>query len=125
MESEVKKLVQDTIKSYGTIDILINNAGEIIRPGDWNCNESVWQKTIDVNLKSMWLVTKAVAPSNVMTDMTKSAGEELIEKFKQSTPLKRTAEPEELASAILFLASDEASYITGEVLVVDGGYTLK
>lgn len=73
----------------------------------------------------MWLVTKAVAPSNVMTDMTKSAGEELIEKFKQSTPLKRTAEPEELASAILFLASDEASYITGEVLIVDGGYTLK
>lgn len=125
MESEVKKLVQDTIKSYGTIDILINNAGKIIRPGDWNCNESVWQKTIDVNLKSMWLVTKAVAPSNVMTDMTKSAGEELIEKFKQSTPLKRIAEPEELASAILFLASDEASYITGEVLVVDGGYTLK
>ncbi len=182
MESEVKKLVQDTIKSYGTIDILINNAGEIIRPGDWNCNESVWQKTIDVNLKSMWLVTKAVAPimqknqkgatvnltstvgilgsqyvlpyscskgtiisltksfakelapfirvnavapSNVMTDMTKSAGEELIEKFKQSTPLKRIAEPEELASAILFLASDEASYITGEVLIVDGGYTLK
>ncbi|MBS3052403.1 MAG: 3-oxoacyl-ACP reductase FabG [Candidatus Aenigmarchaeota archaeon] len=67
----------------------------------------------------------AVAPSNVLTDMTKSAGEELIERMKQNTLLKRLAEPEELAKAILFLASDDASYITGEVLVVDGGYSLK
>lgn len=67
----------------------------------------------------------AVAPSNVMTDMTKGAGEELIERMKQNTALKRIAEPEELAKAILFLASDDASYITGEVLVVDGGYSLK
>ncbi|MBU0976223.1 MAG: SDR family NAD(P)-dependent oxidoreductase [Patescibacteria group bacterium] len=67
----------------------------------------------------------AIAPSNVMTDMTKGAGEELIEKFRQNTPLKRIAEPEELANTILFLASDDASYITGEVLVVDGGYSLK
>jgi len=67
----------------------------------------------------------AVAPSNVMTDMTKGAGKELIELFRQQTPLKRIAEPEELAKAILFLASDDASYITGEMLVVDGGYSLK
>lgn len=67
----------------------------------------------------------AVAPSNVMTDMTKGAGEELIERMKQNTPLKRIAEPEEIAKAILFLSSDDASYITGEVLVVDGGYSLK
>lgn len=67
----------------------------------------------------------AVAPSNVKTDMTKSAGPELIEFFRKETPLKRIAEPEELAKAILFLASDEASYITGHVLVVDGGYSLK
>jgi 3-oxoacyl-[acyl-carrier protein] reductase len=67
----------------------------------------------------------AVAPSNVKTDMTKSAGPELIEFFRKETPLKRIAEPEELAHAILFLASDDASYITGEVLVVDGGYSLK
>jgi 3-oxoacyl-[acyl-carrier protein] reductase len=67
----------------------------------------------------------AVAPSNVMTDMTKSAGPELIELFQQQTPLKRIAKPEELAKAIVFLASDDASYITGEVLVVDGGYSLK
>jgi NAD(P)-dependent dehydrogenase (short-subunit alcohol dehydrogenase family) len=67
----------------------------------------------------------AIAPSNVMTDMTKGAGKDLIEQFKQATPLKRIAEPKELAKPILFLASNDASYITGEVLVVDGGYSLK
>ncbi|OGG08617.1 hypothetical protein A2154_00605 [Candidatus Gottesmanbacteria bacterium RBG_16_43_7] len=67
----------------------------------------------------------AVAPSNVMTDMTRGAGAELIEHMKQLTPLKRIAEPEELAKSILFLASDDASYITGHILVVDGGYSLK
>jgi NAD(P)-dependent dehydrogenase (short-subunit alcohol dehydrogenase family) len=60
-----------------------------------------------------------------MTDMTKGAGDELIERFRQQTPLKRIAEPVELANPILFLASDAASYITGEILVVDGGYSLK
>jgi len=67
----------------------------------------------------------AVAPSNVMTDMTKGVGDNLLKFFIDQTPLKRIAEPEEIARAILFLASDEASYITGEVLVVDGGYSLK
>ncbi|MDP2363239.1 MAG: glucose 1-dehydrogenase [Ignavibacteria bacterium] len=67
----------------------------------------------------------AVAPSNVMTDMTKGAGEELIESFRQQTPLNRIAEPDEIAKAILFLVSNDASYITGEILVVDGGYSLK
>lgn len=67
----------------------------------------------------------AVSPSNVMTDMAKSAGDELIQLFTDQTPLKRIAEPIELAKAIAFLASEEASYITGEMLVVDGGYSLK
>jgi NAD(P)-dependent dehydrogenase (short-subunit alcohol dehydrogenase family) len=66
-----------------------------------------------------------VSPSNVMTDMAKNAGEELIQLFTDQTPLKRIAEPVEIAKAIAFLASDDASYITGEMLVVDGGYSLK
>lgn len=67
----------------------------------------------------------AIAPSNVMTDMAKGAGLELIEQFRLQTPLQRIATPEELAKTILFLASEDASYITGEMLVVDGGYSLK
>lgn len=67
----------------------------------------------------------AVAPGNVMTDMTTGAGPALIEQFRQETRLKRIAEPDEIARAILFLASTDASYITGQTLVVDGGYSLK
>jgi NAD(P)-dependent dehydrogenase (short-subunit alcohol dehydrogenase family) len=60
-----------------------------------------------------------------MTDMTKGAGPQLIEQFRKETPLQRIATPVEIAQAILFLASRDASYITGELLVVDGGYSLK
>lgn len=67
----------------------------------------------------------AVAPGNVMTDMTKEAGEDVIKFFNEQTPLKRSAEPEEIAKAVLFLASDDASFITGELLIVDGGYSLR
>jgi NAD(P)-dependent dehydrogenase (short-subunit alcohol dehydrogenase family) len=67
----------------------------------------------------------AVAPGNVMTDMTKEAGEDVIKFFNEQTPLKRSAEPEEIARAVLFLASEDASFITGELIVVDGGYSLR
>jgi len=67
----------------------------------------------------------AVAPGNVMTDMTKEAGKKVIKFFEQQTPLKRSAEPDEIAKAVLFLASSDASFITGELLVVDGGYSLR
>lgn len=67
----------------------------------------------------------SVAPRTVMTDMTKGAGEELIKFFKDETPLARIAEPMEIAKPILFLASKDASYITGEMIVVDGGYSLR
>lgn len=66
-----------------------------------------------------------LAPGNVMTDMTKEAGKKVIKHFEDQTPLKRSAEPEEIAKAILFLASEDSSFITGELLTVDGGYSIR
>ncbi len=66
----------------------------------------------------------AVAPGYTMTDMLKTVPEELLDKFKNNTLLKRLAEPEDIANAILFLASDYSSYITDEVINVNGGMKL-
>ena len=66
----------------------------------------------------------AVAPGYTMTDMLKTVPEELLNKFKDMTLLKRLAEPEDIAEAVLFLASDKSSYITDEVINVNGGMKL-
>jgi len=63
----------------------------------------------------------AVAPGFVETAMTDKIPEEAKEKLKGQIPLGRTARPEEIASVVLFLASDMASYVTGEVVKIDGG----
>ena len=65
-----------------------------------------------------------VAPGFVETDMTKKLGEKAREILKTQIPLGRTAQPEEIASTVVFLASDRASYITGQVLIVDGGMAI-
>ena len=66
----------------------------------------------------------AIAPGYVMTDMMKTVPEELLKKFASLTMLGRLGQPEEIAKAALFLASDDASYITGHVLSVNGGMRL-
>jgi len=63
----------------------------------------------------------AVAPGYVVTDMTSDLPDEMKEQVTKNTPLGRLASPEEIASAIAFLASPAATYITGAVLPVDGG----
>ena len=62
----------------------------------------------------------AVAPGITMTDMVKALPEQVIQPMMQAIPLKRVGLPEDIASAFLFLASDQASYITGAILPVDG-----
>jgi 3-oxoacyl-[acyl-carrier protein] reductase len=59
-----------------------------------------------------------------MTDILKTVPQELLDKFAKLTMLGRLGQPEEIAKAALFLASDEASYITGHVLDVNGGMRL-
>jgi len=63
----------------------------------------------------------AVAPGYIQTAMTEGLPEEVKEDFNKRIALKRMGQPEDIAKAVAFLASDEADYITGQVLIVDGG----
>lgn len=65
-----------------------------------------------------------IAPGYTMTDMLKTVPQELLDKFSAMTMLGRLGQPEEIAKAALFLVSDDASYITGQVLSVNGGMRL-
>jgi NAD(P)-dependent dehydrogenase (short-subunit alcohol dehydrogenase family) len=64
----------------------------------------------------------AICPGLVVTTMTESASPEAVEAMKAQIPLRRDGRPEEISAAVLFLASDESSYITGVVLPIDGGF---
>ncbi|MCL2832480.1 MAG: 3-oxoacyl-ACP reductase FabG [Treponema sp.] len=66
----------------------------------------------------------AIAPGYILTDILKTVPQELLDKFAASTMLGRLGRPDEIAKAALFLASDDASYITGTVLSVNGGMRL-
>jgi 3-oxoacyl-[acyl-carrier protein] reductase len=66
----------------------------------------------------------AVAPGFIKTPMTDAVPEKVLEMMKEKAPLQRLGEPEDIANAYLFLASDEASFITGTVLSVDGGLVI-
>jgi 3-oxoacyl-[acyl-carrier protein] reductase len=66
----------------------------------------------------------AIAPGYTMTDILKTVPQDLLDGFARQTMLGRLGQPEEIASAALFLASDEASYITGHTLSVNGGMRL-
>ena len=66
----------------------------------------------------------AIAPGFIETPMTEKVPEKILDQMIAKTPMGRMGEPEEVANAILFLISDEASFITGHVLHVDGGLVL-
>jgi 3-oxoacyl-[acyl-carrier protein] reductase len=177
---EVKKMVQRTIEKFGRIDILVNNAGIMISSPFLESTEEMWDKTMNVNLKSAYLCSREVAPimlnkkkgkiinlssvsglaqksavGNVHyatskagvigltrslavnlgpsinvnaicpglidTDMAASLPPERRKIPVEEAPLQRIGRPEEIASAVLFLASDESDFITGEIVTVSGG----
>lgn len=66
----------------------------------------------------------AITPGYTMTDILKTVPQDLLDKFAKMTMLKRLGQPEEIANAALFLASDESSYVTGHTLSVNGGMRL-
>ena len=78
-------------------------------------------KTLAREYASRGVTVNTVAPGFIDTDMTQELPEELQKKIVEQTPLGRVGSPEEVASAVVFLASDEAGYITGQCLRVNGG----
>ncbi len=78
-------------------------------------------KSVALELGSRNIRSNAVAPGFIETDMTEGIKEKLGESWLQSIPLQRTGLPEDVADCVVFLASDQASYITGQVIHVDGG----
>jgi 3-oxoacyl-[acyl-carrier protein] reductase len=174
-----QKLVEEVLEDFGSIDILINNAGITKDNLLMRMNEEDFDKVIDVNLKSVFNMTKAVlkpmlkqrhgsvinissvvgvkgnagqanysaskagiigfsksmalelgsrnirtnviAPGFIETEMTAKLDEKTVDGWREAIPLKRGGSPEDIANACVFLASDLSSYITGQVLHVDGG----
>ncbi len=81
-------------------------------------------KSLAKELGPRSITVNAVAPGFIPTDLTADLPEELRQKAIELTPLRRMGQPEEIAYAVAFLASDKASFITGEILTVDGGLVM-
>jgi len=176
---EAQLLAASVLEEFGSIDILINNAGITKDNLLMRMSEEDFDRVIQVNLKSVFNMTKAVqrtmlkqrkgsiinmssvigvkgnagqsnyaaskagiigftksmaielgsrnirsnaiAPGFIVTEMTEELGEETIKQYFKAIPLKRGGSPEEIANTCVFLGSDMSSYLTGQVLNVDGG----
>ncbi len=114
-----------------------NKKGSIINVSSTNGIDTYYEYSLDYDASKAALISlthnlakyyapyirvNAVAPGWVDTDMNKNLSLDYVKKECEDIYLKRFGKPEEIAKAIYFLASDNASYITGEVLRVDGGY---
>jgi 3-oxoacyl-[acyl-carrier protein] reductase len=176
---QAQKLADEVIKDFGSIDVLINNAGITKDNLLMRMSADDFDKVIKVNLNSVFNLTKAVlrpmlkqrhgsiinissvvgikgnpgqanysaskagiigfsksvalelgsrnirsnvvAPGFIETEMTEKLDEKTLEGWRQAIPLKRGGQPEDIANACVFLASDMSTYITGQTLSVDGG----
>ena len=113
-------------KRSGSIVNISSVVGEMGNPGQANYSASKagiigLTKTLAKEFGSRGVRVNAVAPGFVQTAMTDALPEEVREKALASIPLKRFATTQDIAKAVMFLASEDASYITGHVLAVNGG----
>lgn len=182
---EVVKMVEGTIKTFGRLDILVNNAGVYLPHDALSASEEEWNKLMSVDLKGVWLCSKAaipqmvkqgggkiinissiagligfeqsaaycaakggvinltramaldyaskginvnvIAPGVIKTEMTKPflADPKMREDLLGKTPVGRIGTPDDIAWAAVYLASEESDFVTGQTIVVDGGWTIK
>jgi 3-oxoacyl-[acyl-carrier protein] reductase len=78
-------------------------------------------KSVARELASRNVTANAVTPGYIETDMTSGLPEDVKAEFNKSIPLGRMGKPADIAAAVCFLASDEAAYVTGQILSVNGG----
>lgn len=180
--AEVEKMVDNVLREFGSIDVLVNNAGIACQELFTKVSMDDWNKMISVNLTGVFNCTQAVLPSMIQNHsgsiinvssvwgetgascevpystvkagvigLTKSLAKEVgpsgirvncvtpgvistkmnehlsledMNALIDETPLCRIGEPDEVATTITFLASDDSSFITGHVLSVNGGFNI-
>ena len=81
-------------------------------------------RSLAMELAPSGIRVNCVAPGVIETDMVKVLGEETLKDLAEQTPLGRLGKPEDIAAAVAYLASDKASFVTGQVLAVDGAFVL-
>jgi len=176
---DVKKIFHKTMETYGTVDILFNNAGMLSITPLLDLSLEEWENTFRVNVTAPLLLAQlcapvmkekgkgviintssvagahahhgfaayvsskhaiagltksmawelgpeircnAILPGAIMTAMVESVGgEAAVQHLKEGSPLKKVGRPEEIATAALFLATDDSSFVTGQLIRVDGG----
>ena len=102
---------------------LVGNAGQVNYAAS-KAGVIGMTKSLAKEVGSRGITVNAVAPGFIDTDMTDVLGEKFKEETKKNIPLKRLGKPEDVANVVAFLASDEAAYVTGQVMNVDGGMVM-
>lgn len=180
---EVERAVQEVVGAFGSVDVLVNNAGACVHRPALEVTDDEWREVMDVNVTGVWngcqafgrqmaaqgrgvivnigsmsgqivnrpqwqpaynaskaavhhltrslaaewaplgIRVNALAPGYVKTEMAPVDEPQFRRHWVEDAPMRRYSTPAEIAPSVVYLASDASSFMTGSVLVVDGGYT--
>ncbi len=116
-------------KKFGRIVNIASTSGLVGNAGQANYAAAKsgllgLSKTIARELGSKGVTCNVVAPGFIVTDMTSNLPEDVTSKVKDAMAIKRLGEPEDIAAAVAYVTSDEAGFLTGQTIAVDGGMTM-